>query len=99
VSDDNASCEAIFRTLKYRPGFPRKPFASLDDARRWVADFVAWYNNEHLHSALRYVTPSDRHERRDAAILADRHVLYRSARERMPRRWSGDTRNGRPSAT
>jgi transposase InsO family protein len=96
VSDDNAICESIFRTLKYRPGFPRKPFASLDDARSWVADFVAWYNGEHLHSALRYVTPSDRHDGRDKAILAKRHRVYREARKGTPRRWTRDTRNWRP---
>lgn len=96
VSDDNAICEAIFRTLKYRPGFPRKPFSSLEDARRWVADFVAWYNGEHLHSALRYVTPNDRHERRDTAILEKRDALYRAAKKRAPRRWSGGTRDWTP---
>jgi transposase InsO family protein len=96
VSDDNAICEAIFRTLKYRPGFPRKPFASLEAARTWVADFVAWYNGEHLHSALRYVTPSDRHEGRDKAILARRHRVYRAARKCTPRRWTRDTRNWKP---
>jgi putative transposase len=96
VSDDNAICEAIFRTLKYRPGFPRKPFASLEDARRWVADFVAWYNGEHLHSALRYVTPNDRHEGRDKAILANRRVIYAAAKTTTPRRWTGDIRNWTP---
>jgi len=96
VSDDNAMCEAIFRTLKYRPGFPRKPFSSVDDARRWVADFVAWYNGEHLHSALRYVTPNDRHERRDGAILAQRRAVYGAAKKRTPRRWTGDTRDWTP---
>lgn len=96
VSDDNAICEAIFRTLKYRPGFPRKPFASLEDARRWVADFVAWYNGEHLHSGLRYVTPNDRHEGRDKAILAQRELVYRAAKKRTPRRWTGDTRDWSP---
>jgi transposase InsO family protein len=96
VSDDNAMCEALFRTLKYRPGFPRKPFASLEQARRWVADFVAWYNGEHLHSALRYVTPNDRHQGRDEAILAHRAIVYRAAKRRAPRRWTGDTRNWTP---
>lgn len=96
VSDDNAICEAIFRTLKYRPGFPRKHFASLEDARRWVADFVAWYNGEHLHSGLRYVTPNDRHEGRDKAILAQRELVYRAAKKRTPRRWTGDTRDWSP---
>jgi transposase InsO family protein len=96
VSDDNAMCEAVFRTLKYRPGFPRRPFASLDEARRWVADFVAWYNGEHLHSGLRYVTPNDRHERSDDAILAQRRRVYSAARKRTPRRWSAEIRNWFP---
>jgi putative transposase len=96
VSDDNAICEAIFRTLKYRPGYPRRPFASLEEARRWVADFVAWYNREHLHSALRYITPDDRHEGRDKAILTGRHAIYGAAKIRTPRRWTGDTRNWTP---
>lgn len=96
VSDDNAICEALFRTLKYRPGFPRRPFASLDEARAWVADFVAWYNGEHLHSALRYVTPNDRHEGRDAAILAQREAVYTTAKASTPRRWTGVTRNWTP---
>lgn len=93
VSDDNAMCEALFRTLKYRPGFPRRPFASLDEARAWVEGFVAWYNHEHLHSGLRYVTPDDRHEGRDAALLAQRTAVYDAAKRRTPRRWTGPTRN------
>jgi transposase InsO family protein len=93
VSDDNAYAEALFKTLKYRPAYPRKPFATIDDARRWVDDFVRWYNSEHLHSAIRYVTPDDRHAGRDVAILAARKDVYRAAKSRTPRRWSGDTRN------
>lgn len=96
VSDDNPYSEALFRTLKYRPGFPRKPFASLSAAHEWVAAFVDWYNNQHLHSAIRYVTPADRHAGRDKAILAKRHVIYRAARTRTPRRWTGNTRNWKP---
>jgi putative transposase len=96
VSDDNAFAEALFRTLKYRPEYPRKPFASLEAARGWVEDFVGWYNGEHLHSALRYVTPDDRHAGRDVAILAARRNIYRAARSRTPRRWSRDIRNWTP---
>lgn len=96
VSDDNPFSEALFRTLKYRPGFPRRPFASVEDARAWVIGFVAWYNDEHLHSAIRYVTPGDRHAGRDEAILKKRHAVYRRAKRRTPRRWSGDTRNWSP---
>ncbi len=93
VSDDNAYAEALFRTLKYRPEYPRKPFATIEAARAWVEDFVAWYNGEHLHSALRYVTPNDRHAGRDVAILAARRDVYAAAKKRTPRRWTGATRN------
>lgn len=96
VSDDNPFAEALFRTLKYRPGYPRKPFGTLESAREWVAGFVAWYNDEHLHSGIRYVTPADRHAGRDVAILAARRQLYAAARKRTPRRWSGQTRNWAP---
>jgi transposase InsO family protein len=96
VSDDNPYAEALFRTLKYRPGYPRKPFESIEAARAWVAGFVAWYNGEHLHSAIRYVTPNDRHGRRDVGILAGRHSVYRAAYARTPRRWTRQTRNWTP---
>jgi putative transposase len=96
VSDDNPYSEALFRTLKYRPGYPRKPFATIDAAREWVTGFVAWYNGEHLHSGIRYVTPNDRHAGRDKAVLANRRQVYRAARRRTPRRWTGDTRNWAP---
>jgi putative transposase len=96
VSDDNPYVEALFRTLKFRPGYPRKPFASLEEARRWVEQFVAWYNTEHLHSALRYVTPDERHEGRDGPILARRKALYTRARGRTPRRWTRGIRNWNP---
>jgi putative transposase len=96
VSDDNPYAEALFRTLKYRPGYPRKPFASVDTARAWVAGFVAWYNGEHLHSSLRYVTPNERHEGRDVAILAKRHDVYQAAYACTPGRWTRHTRNWTP---
>ena len=57
---------------------------------------MRWYNAEHLHSAIRYVTPDDRHAGRDAAILAARKDVYRRAKSRTPRRWSGDIRNWSP---
>lgn len=99
VSDDNPYSEALFRTAKYRPEFPRRPFASLEEARRWVAWFVEWYNTEHRHSAIRYVTPEQRHSGREEAILAARRELYREARAKRPERWSGDTRDWSPVPT
>jgi len=96
VSDDNAYSEAIFRTCKYRPDYPAGGFASLQAARQWVLGFVAWYNREHRHSAIRFVTPEQRHRGQDHAILAQRAALYQQARERCPRRWSGNTRDWTP---
>jgi putative transposase len=96
VSDDNPYVEAVFRTLKFRPGYPRRPFASLEQARHWVEAFVRWYNQEHQHSAIRYVTPEDRHAGRDVELLVARHALYQRARRRAPRRWTRDTRNWTP---
>ena len=96
VSDDNAFVEALFRTAKYRPEFPLKGFAELDAARQWAACFVRWYNDEHRHSGIRYVTPGQRHAGQDRRVLMARHALYQEARERNPRRWSGLTRNWTP---
>lgn len=96
VSDDNAYAESLFRTAKYRPEFPAKGFVDLDTARAWGAEFVRWYNGEHRHSGIRYVTPAQRHSGQDQAILAARHALYLEARRRNPSRWSGATRNWSP---
>lgn len=93
VSDDNPYSEALFRTAKYRPEFPRRPFASLEEARRWVEWFVAWYNTEHRHSAIRYVTPEQRHSGREGEILAARREIYEQARANNPGRWSSNTRD------
>jgi hypothetical protein len=96
VSDDNAYAEALFRTAKYHPNFPAAGFADLAAARQWAADFVHWYNHEHRHSGIRYVTPAQRHVGGDGPLLAARHALYQQAREANPRRWSGRTRNWTP---
>lgn len=92
VSDDNPFSEALFRTLKYRPEYPTRPFDSLQHARKWVAEFVAWYNDEHLHSGIGFVTPRQRHEGRDLDILRRRKLVYQTARAQRPERWSGTTR-------
>lgn len=93
VSDDNAFTEALFRHLKYAPSYPRLGFASLEDARAWVAQFVTWYNCHHLHSAIGLVTPNDRHHGRDIAILSKRAETYALARTRNPNRWTRRTRD------
>lgn len=96
VSDDNAFSEALFRTLKYRPSFPLRPFASVENAHDWVTRFVDWYNTEHRHSAIRFVTPDDRHFGRETALLARRHGVYQRAQARHPERWSRGTRDWSP---
>jgi len=98
VSDDNPYSEALFRTLKYRPEYPSMPFDTIETAQRWVDDFVIWYNTVHLHSAIRFVTPDDRHYGREKEILENRRRVYEQARRRHPARWSGDTRNWQPIA-
>jgi hypothetical protein len=99
VSVDNPHSEALFRTLKYRPGYPSQPFSSLAASQTWVHGFVDWYNTEHLHSGIRFVTPDDRHFGRDKAILAKRCSLYEKARQQNPNRWSRNTRNWEPVET
>jgi putative transposase len=84
VSDDNAFAESLFRHLKYAPSYPRLGFATLEEARAWVARFVHWYNHEHLHSAIGLVTPDDRHHGRDVAILQKRRETYALAQQRNP---------------
>ena len=96
VSNDNAFPESLFRTLKYRPEYPSGPFASLESARAWTAEFVEWYNHVHLHSSIRYVTPAQRHEGVDASLLAGRSLVYSKARAKHPERWSRGIRNWTP---
>ena len=96
VSDDNAYAEALIRTAKYRPEFAAKGFADLEQARRWAVAFVHWYNVDHRHSGIRYVSPAQRHAGADHAILAARHAVYLKARAKNPARWSRHTRNWTP---
>ena len=99
VSDDNPFSESLFRTMKYCPEYPKGAFTSLDAARAWVAGFVAWYNDVHLHSGIGFITPTDRHSGRGEAILAARRQVYRRARQRRPERWSGPLRPWTAPAT
>lgn len=96
VSDDNAFVESLFRTAKYRPGFPVQGFPDLEASRAWAAQFVRWYNHEHRHSGLRFVTPQQRYQGDDTAVLEQRHAVYQQARERHPRRWTTTTRDWTP---
>ena len=96
VSNDNPYSESLFRTLKYCPQWPEQGFASLDTARTWVHDFIAWYNHQHRHSRIRFVTPAQRHRGDDQGILMKRHAVYTAAKTKRPERWSGKTRNWEP---
>ncbi len=96
VSNDNPYSESLFKTLKYRPAYPQRPFENLLAARQWVGAFVHWYNEEHRHSAIRFVTPAQRHAGQDIALLTTRNSVYEAAKLRRPERWSGQTRSWKP---
>jgi transposase InsO family protein len=96
VSNDNPYSESLFRTVKYCPRWPSEGFSSLDNARQWVKGFVGWYNQQHRHSRIKFVTPNQRHEGLDTQILENRKKLYLKKKESHPERWSKDTRNWQP---
>lgn len=96
VSNDNPYSEAIFRTLKYRPAYPEKGFETIEQAREWVVKLVYWYNQEHQHSGINFVTPHQRHTGTHINILGKRQEVYEQARSKHPERWSGITRNWEP---
>ncbi len=94
VSNDNPYSESLFRTLKYRPNYQPKGFATLEDAREWCSLFVKWYRFENHHSGIKFVTPAERHDGKSKAILQHRHEVYEAAKTAHPERWNGrDTRN------
>ncbi|MGR8935204.1 MAG: IS3 family transposase, partial [Gammaproteobacteria bacterium] len=96
VSNNNPYSESLFGTLKYTPSYPAQPFDGLDAARAWVQGFVQWYNHQHRHSGIRFVTPAERHQGLDQDILAARKRVYETAKQQRPERWSGETRNWSP---
>jgi putative transposase len=96
VSNDNPYSESLFRTMKYRPEYPSRPFDNIEQAQAWVDEFVFWYNTQHLHSSIRYVTPDDRHYGREDHILANRKKVYAKARSQYPNRWSKNIRDWNP---
>jgi len=98
TSNDNPYSEALFRTCKYRPDYPSGGFANIDQARQWMDHFVLYYNQQHRHSAIQFVTPQQRHDGQHLAILNNRTAVYQQARERHPQRWTGNLRNFHPTA-
>ena len=93
VSNDNPYSEAMFKTLKYCPMFPSKAFEDIDEARVWMETFTQWYNADHLHSGINFVTPNSKHAGLDIEILRNRNDVYQLAKQKNPNRWAGKTRN------
>lgn len=96
VSNDNPFSESLFRTVKYFPSWPKAGFTDIAQARKWAGRFVSWYNNEHRHSKIKFVTPNQRHTGQDIKILEQRKVLYELKKKKNALRWSGATRNWEP---
>lgn len=86
VSNDNPFSESLFKTVKYRAGYPRS-FKTLMAAMTWFAGFVDWYNTQHLHSALAYLTPQQCRTGQASAILQRRNLTLAEARAQHPLRW------------
>lgn len=92
VSNDNAYAESVFKTCKYRPDFPNKGFADIAKAREWVLGFVKWYNQEHKHSGLNFLTPEQRHNGSSDQVFSKRKDVYEAAKKANPERWSRNIR-------
>ena len=87
VSDDNPYSEALFRTVKYHRSYPGH-FNCIEDAREWLAGFVHWYNTEHLHSGIGYVTPASRRDGSAQGVIDRRNETYMRAFLSHPERWA-----------
>ena len=88
VSDDNPYSEAHFKTLKYRPEFPKR-FGSIQDSKQFCRTFFGWYNCEHKHSGVAMLTPETVHYGRSEAVLEKRQVALNNAFEINPKRFKG----------
>ncbi len=93
VSNDNPYSESLFNTLKHSPQLPVEPFANVLHARSWAAGLVDWYNGEHRHSSISFVTPNQRHAGEDVQLLKHRAEVFEAAKRANPNRWSQQTRN------
>ena len=86
VSDDNPYSESQFKTLKYRPGFLDR-FGSSEDARSTCSELFAWYNHEHRHSSIGFLTPAEVHFGRAHEIIAHRDAVLAAAHAVHPERF------------
>ncbi len=89
VSNDNPYSESLFKTLKYRPNYQPKGFATLEESRKWCQLFVKWYRYDNHHSGIKFLTPAQRHAGRSNDILEKRHQVYEAAKAAHPERWNG----------
>ena len=92
VSNDNPYSESLFRNVIYQPDYPSRPFSSKEEACQWVSSIVDWYNHQHRHSGIKFVTPQQRHCGEAIEICRHRAHVYEQARQRHPRRWTGAPR-------
>ena len=88
VSNDNPFSESQFKTLKYRPEFPRR-FGSLQDARAFCQPFFHWYNTQHRHAGIAFMTPEDVHYGRSMQIFDTRSAALDAAFAAHPKRFKG----------
>jgi putative transposase len=86
VSNDNPFSESHFKTLKYRPEFPRR-FSCQEEATSLCRDFFPWYNNNHHHSGIAYLAPAIVHTGQAAKILSERHACLCAAYHAHPERF------------
>ena len=77
ISEEKRDSESLFSTCKGHPSFPDQPFADVEEARIWTQKFARWYDSEHHHSGLKFVTPDQRHRGEDIDLLAQRHAPIR----------------------
>ncbi|ATB26943.1 IS3 family transposase [Melittangium boletus] len=96
VSNDNPHAEALFSLMKRHKDYPASAFSSLESACAWMARFTSWYNDEHRHGSLCFVSPNDRYFGRDDSVLARRRRVYEEARRQAPVRWSSGPRRWSP---
>jgi putative transposase len=86
TSDDNPFSEAQFKTLKYRPDFPDR-FGCIEDARQFCRAFFPWYNNEHKHTGINLLSPTDVHHGEAESIVASRQIVLNTAYALHPERF------------
>lgn len=86
VSNDNPFSESQFKTMKYQPTFPER-FGAIVDARAFCQDFFAWYNQEHYHSGIAYLTPETVHYGKAEECLKKRSEVLEKAHQTYPKRF------------